>query len=105
MYLTIFGGGDLLLFEAVHTHPASMCPMLTSEGKAQLKKMFSEENMKMGGVKLATAYLSCTSEAGPDHHGYFTVEAENADSVKKFFGPMAVDMKPVQPFNEIAKML
>ncbi len=48
-----------MLFEATHTHKASQCPLLTSEGKNMIKKMFSDENVKKAGVKIAAAYMSC----------------------------------------------
>ena len=94
-----------MLFEATHTHPAKMCPMLTSEGKGMLKQLFSDDNVKKSGVKIEAAYMSCTKDAGPDHKGFFTLEAENPAAITEFFGAMAVEVRPVQPLSEIAKML
>jgi hypothetical protein len=94
-----------LLFEAVHTHPANMCPLLTVEGKAALKQLFSEENIKKANVKMAAGYLSCPKDSSADHKGFFTVEANSPDSVKKYFGAMAVEVRPVQTLSEVAKML
>ena len=93
------------MYEATHTHPASMCPLLTSQGKAALKQLFSDANIKKANVKLDAAYLSCTKDAGPDHKGFFTMEADNPDAIKKYFGAMAVEVRPVQPLSEVAKML
>jgi hypothetical protein len=94
-----------LLFEATHTHPANMCPMLSAEGKAMVKNLFSPENMKNAGVTMVAAYMSCPQDTNIDHKGFFTLEAENADTVKKFFGQMTVDVRPVKPLSEIAKTL
>jgi hypothetical protein len=94
-----------LLFEATHTHPANMCPMLSPEGKAMVKQLFSEENVKKSEVKIAAAYMSCPKDTAADHKGFFTIEAENPDAIKKFFGPMTVEVRPVQPLSEIAKTL
>ena len=94
-----------MLFEGTHTHPASMCPLLKPEGKAMIKELFSDENLKKAGVKINAAYLSCPKDSAADHKGFFTLEADSAEIVTKFFGAMAVDVRPVQPFSEIAKML
>ena len=94
-----------LLFEATHTHPAAMCPLLKPEGKAMLKQLFSEGNIKNSGIKLNAAYFSCPKDAAADHKGFFTIEADNAEAVSKYFGAMAVDVRPIQPLSEIAKML
>jgi hypothetical protein len=94
-----------LLFEATHTHPAAMCPLLTPEGKAMLKQSFSEGNIKNSGIKLDAAYFSCPKDTAVDHKGFFTVEADNPEAVSKFFGAMAVDVRPIQTLSEIAKLL
>ena len=82
-----------------------MCPMLTPDGKAMLKQLFSDDHVKKSEVKIEAAYMSCTKDAGPDHKGFFTLEAENPAAVTKFFEPMTVEVRPVQPLSEIAKML
>jgi hypothetical protein len=94
-----------LLFEATHTHPASMCPLLKPEGKAMVKQLFSDENVKKSGIKIAAAYMSCPKDTSADHKGFFTIEADKAEKVTKFFGPMTVEVRPVQPLSEIAKTL
>ena len=94
-----------MLFEATHTHPANMCPLLKTEGKDMIKQMFSEENVKKAGIKLDAAYMSCPKDTAIDHKGFFTVDAENQAAVTKFFGPMTVEVRPVQPLSEIAKTL
>ena len=98
-------GGNLLFFEATHTHPATICPMLNAEGKANLKNLFSDENVKKAGVKIAATYMNCPNDTSVDHKGFFTVEAYNDEHVKKYFCPMAVEVRPVQPLSEVAKML
>lgn len=98
-------GGDLLLFEATHTHPAAMCPLLNPEGKAMIKQLFSEGNIEKAGIKLNAAYFSCPKDTAADHKGFFTIEADKAATVTKFFGAMAVDVRPVQTLSEVAKML
>ena len=94
-----------MLYEATHTHQASRCPLLTSEGKAMLKQLFSEQNMKSAGINLTAAYMSCPQDTSVEHKGFFTVDAENQETVKRFFGQMAVDVRPVKPLSEVAKML
>jgi hypothetical protein len=94
-----------VLFEATHKHKASQCPMLTSEGKGMLRKLFSDENVKNAGVKIVAAYMSCPKDTADDHKGFFTIEADNPITVSKFFGQMAVEVRPVQPLSEIAKTL
>lgn len=94
-----------MLFEATHTHPATMCPMLKPEGKAMLKKLFSDDNVNKSGIKIVAAYMSCPIDTAADHKGFFTIEAENPDAITKFFGPMAVEVRPVKPLSEIAKTL
>lgn len=94
-----------MLFEATHTHKASQCPLLTSEGKAMIKNLFSDENIKKSGVKIAAAYMSCPKDTAADHKGFFTIDADSPATVSKFFGQMAVDVRPVQPLSEVAKTL
>ena len=93
------------MYEATHTHPAAMCPMLTPEGKAMLKQLFSDDNVKKSGIKIAAAYMSCPKDTAADHKGFFTLEAENPAAITKFFGTMTVEVRPVQPLSEIAKTL
>jgi hypothetical protein len=94
-----------LLFEATHTHPAAMCPLLKPEGKAMIKQLFSDENVKKAGIKIVAAYMSCPKDTAADHKGFFTLDAENPTVITKFFGPMTVEVRPVQPLSEIAKTL
>jgi len=94
-----------MLFEAVHSHPANQCPMLSAEGKAMVKKLFSPENMKQNGINMVAAYLSCPQDTAADHKGFFTIEADNPEMIKKFYGAMAVEVRPVKPLSEIAKTL
>lgn len=94
-----------LLYEAVHTHQATQCPLLKTEGKTMVKQLFSEENVKKAGVKIVAAYMSCPKDTAADHKGFFTIEAENPAKITKFFGPMTVEVKPVQPLSEVAKKL
>jgi hypothetical protein len=82
-----------------------MCPLKTTEGKASLKKLFSDQNIKKAGIKLNAAYFSCPKDTALDHKGFFTIDADNAATVAKFFGTMAVEVRPVQTLSEIAKML
>jgi hypothetical protein len=94
-----------MLFEATHTHPAVMCPLLKPEGKAMIKQLFSDDNVNKSGIKIAAAYMSCPIDTAADHKGFFTIEAENPDAITKFFGPMTVEVRPVKPLSEIAKTL
>ncbi len=94
-----------MLFEATHSHPAAQCPLLKPEGKAMIKQLFSEANVKKAGIKIDTAYMSCPKDTGADHKGFFTIEAENPAAITKFFGPMTVEVRPVQPLSEVAKTL
>ena len=94
-----------MLFEATHTHPAAMCPLLKPEGKAMIKQLFSDDNVNKSGIKIAAAYMSCPIDTAVDHKGFFTIEAENPDAITKFFGPMTVEVRPVKPLSEIAKTL
>jgi len=79
--------------------------MLSAEGKNMLKNLFSEENMKNAGITMAAAYMSCPQDTSADHKGFFTVNTTDEIAVKKFFGAMQVDVRPVKPLSEIAKSL
>jgi hypothetical protein len=94
-----------MLFAAIHMHPASQCPLNTADGKKMIKQLFSEENMKKSGIKLTSANMSCPPDTGADHKGYFIVEAKDVQTVKKFFGPMTVEVREVKPLSEVAKTL
>lgn len=94
-----------MLYVAVHTHPASQCPLNSAEGKAMIKQLFSDANVKRGNVKIDDAYMSCPKETRADHKGFFVVEAANPAVVTSFFGPMTVEVREVLPFSEVAKML
>ena len=94
-----------MLFEALHTHPANMCPMLSADGKAMVKNLFSEQSMKNAGINMVAAYMSCPQDTNADHKGFFTINAEDEDAIKKFFGAMQVEIRPVKPLSEIAKSL
>jgi hypothetical protein len=94
-----------LLYEATHTHPASQCPLLSSEGKTMLKQLFSEQNVNSAGIKIEAAYMSCPQDTAIDHKGFFTIDAQSPEAIKKFFGPMAVEVRPVKPLSEVAKTL
>ena len=94
-----------MLFEATHTHKASQCPLLTSEGKNMIKNLFSDENVKKAGIKIAAAYMSCPKDTAADHKGFFTIDAAEDEKIAKFFGPMKVEIRPVQPLSEVAKKL
>lgn len=94
-----------MLYEATHSHPASQCPLLSSEGKAMLKQLFSEQNVNSAGIKIEAAYMSCPQDTAIDHKGFFTIDAQSPEAIKKFFGPMAVEVRPVKPLSEVAKTL
>jgi hypothetical protein len=98
-------GGDFLLFEATHTHPAAQCPLKSSEGKAMIKQLFSADNISKSGIKLEAAYMSCPQDTAADHKGFFTIDVQNPEAVTKFFGPMKVEVRPVKPLSEVAKTL
>jgi hypothetical protein len=61
--------------------------------------------MKNSGVNLVAAYMSCPQDTSVDHKGFFTMDAENPEAVRRFFGQMAVEVRPVKPLSEVAKML
>lgn len=94
-----------MLYEATHTHPAAQCPLLSAEGKAMIKQLFSEQNIKNAGINLTAAYMSCPEDKSVDHKGFFTIDAQSPEAVKKFFGPMTVEVRPVKPLSEVAKTL
>jgi len=96
---------DELLYEATHTHSASKCPLLSAEGKAMLKQIFSEQNMKTTGVNVTAGFMSCPEDTAVDHKGFFTLEAQSPEAVRKFFGQMAVEVRPVKTLSEVAKTL
>jgi hypothetical protein len=70
-----------------------------------LKNLFSEENINKSRVEIAAAYVSCPKDTAADHKGFFTIDADSPLTVSKFFGQMAVEVRPVQPLSEVAKML
>ena len=94
-----------MLYEATHSHPAAQCPLLKPEGKAMIKQLFSEQNVKNAEIKIEAAYMSCPQDTAVDHKGFFTIDAENPAAITKFFGPMTVEVRPVKPLSEIAKTL
>jgi len=96
---------NYLLYEATHTHPAAQCPLLSSEGKAMLKQLFSPDNIKKSGINLVAAYMSCPADTSDNHKGFFTIDADSPATVSKFFGQMAVEVRPVQLLSEVAKKL
>jgi hypothetical protein len=75
------------------------------EGKAMLKQLFSNENIKKSSINLVAAYMSCPADTSVDHKGFFTIDSENDEKIAKFFGPMKVEIRPVQPLSEVAKKL
>jgi hypothetical protein len=94
-----------LLYEATHSHPATQCPLNSAEGKAMIKQLFSEQNVKNTGINITAAYMSCPQDTSVDHKGFFTIDAQNPDIIKKFFGPITVEIRPVKPLSEVAKTL
>jgi hypothetical protein len=70
-----------------------------------IKMLFSDENVRKSGLKIVGAYMSCPKDKSIDHKGFFIVDADSALTVSKFFGQMAVDVRPVVPFSEVAKTL
>jgi hypothetical protein len=90
---------------ASHKHPAAQCPLENPQGKAMIKQLFTDENVKKAEIKIVGAYVSCPREIGSEHKGFFTVEADTAAAVVKFFGPMTVEVRPVVPFSEVAKTM
>jgi hypothetical protein len=94
-----------MLFVAEHTHPASECPMTMPGGKDMIMELFSEEHIISAGIELLGAYMSCPTDKGAIHKGYFIIESPDEDTIKTFFGPMKVEIREVKPFSEIAKTL
>ena len=105
LHVEVQKGGESLLFVATHTYQAAKCPLETPEGKTMLKKLFSDDNVRKSGLKIVGAYVSCPKDKSIDHKGYFIIDADSALTVSKFFGQMAVDVRPVVPFSEVAKTL
>ena len=95
----------VLLYEATHTHPAAQCPLNSVEGKAMIKQLFSNDNIKKSGISLVSAYMSCPADMSVDHKGFFTIDASDEGKITNFFGPMKVEVRPVQPLSEVAKKL
>jgi hypothetical protein len=89
-----------MLFVAINSHQTTNCPRETTEGKKTLRRIFSVENGRRFGVRVIQAYISCPKATGEDHKAFFVAEANNADSVRKFFLPLIVDVRQVTPFNE-----
>ena len=94
-----------MLYEATHTHPAAQCPLKSDEGKAMLKQLFSPDNIKKSDINLVAAYMSCPADTSVDHKGFFTIDAADDEKITKFFGPLKVEIRPVQPLSEVAKKL
>ena len=69
------------------------------------KNLFLPQNIQKAGITIVAAYLSCPQDTGADHKGFFTIEAKDEEAVKKFFGAMKVEVRPVKPLSEIAKSL
>jgi hypothetical protein len=70
-----------------------------------VKQLFSEQNIENAGINLIAAYMSCPQDKSMDHKGFFTIEAKDPEAIKKFFGPMTVEVRPVKPLSEVAKTL
>jgi hypothetical protein len=94
-----------MLFLATHTHNSLDCPYIRNEGRAMVKRIFTQENMARHKVRLVGAYVSCPKSSGEEHRNIFIVQADNAAAVTKFFGPMPVDLRNVTPFSEVLKTL
>jgi hypothetical protein len=95
-----------VLYVASHTHPAAQCPLKSAEGKAMIKQLFSDANVKKAGIKINAAYMSCPkAEPQMNHKGFFVVEADSPAAITSFFGPMTVEVREVVPFSEVAKTL
>jgi hypothetical protein len=80
-------------------------PTAKTRRKSDDQTAVFDDNVKKSGIKIAAAYMSCPKDTAVDHKGFFTIEAQNPDAITKFFGPMTVDVRPVQPLSEIAKTL
>ena len=58
-----------------------------------LKQLFSEQNIKRAGINLTAPYMSCPLDTAVYHKGFFTIDAQNPEAIKKFFGPMTVEVR------------
>ncbi len=94
-----------MLYVAEHVHPAAQCPLNSAEGKAMLKQLFSEDNVKKAGVKLDSVYMSCPKDTQVNHEGFFAIEASSPEAVTKFLGPLTAQLREVLPLSEVAKQL
>ena len=94
-----------MLYEATHMHPAPQCPLKRAEGKAMLKQLFSPDNIKKSDITLVAAYMSCPVDTAIDHKGFFTIDSADERKITNFFGPLKVEIRPVQPLSEVAKKL
>jgi len=94
-----------MLFLATNTHASLDCPYIRPDGKSMIKRIFSDENIKRSKIKIVGAYVSCPKGTGEDHRNFFIVQADDAATVRKFFGSMSVDLRNVTPFNDILKTL
>ena len=56
-----------LSYETTHTHPAAQCPLLSSEGKAMFKQLFSPDNINKSGINSVAAYMSRPADTSADH--------------------------------------
>ena len=70
-----------------------------------LKQLFSPDNIKKSGINLVAAYMSCPADTATNHKGFFTIDADSPTTVSKFFGQLAVEVRPVKPLSEVAKKL
>jgi hypothetical protein len=89
-----------MLFVAINSHQTTNCWRETAEGKKIVGRLFSIENGRRFAVRVIHAYISCPKATGEDHKAFFVAEANNADSVRKFFLPIIVDVRQVTSFNE-----
>jgi hypothetical protein len=49
--------------------------------------------------------MSCPPDISVDHMGFFTIDAPDEERITKFFGPLKVEIRPVQPLSEVAKKI
>ncbi len=94
-----------MLYEATHTHPAAQCPLNSADGRAMLKQLFSNDNIRKADINLVAAYMSCPADKSVDHKGFFTVDAPDENKIASYFGSMKVEIRPVQTLSEVAKKL
>ena len=59
--------------------------------------------MKTAGVNVTAGFMSCPEDKAVDHKGFFTLEAQSPEAVKKFFGQMAVEVRAAKTLSEVAK--